>query len=113
VVYSEIEKLMNTLVNSQKSPGSRDSVKSDDPVKPALNDSVELTSEELEKYTADLRAPDPRPLFSSSKSKMFESIVDISIDWSNFQELKLILFSIEFGTKNTIRFSEVEKRRDC
>jgi hypothetical protein len=102
---------MNTLVNSRKSPDSRDSVKSEDPVKPALNDSVELTPEELKKYTSDLPSPDQRPQISSSKSKLFESIVDISIDWSNFQELKLILFSIEFGSKNTIRFSEVEKRR--
>lgn len=52
--------------------------------------------------TEDLR-------FDSIKSRQLESINDLNIGWDDFLDLKLILYSIEFGGKEKIHFTVLER----
>jgi hypothetical protein len=50
------------------------------------------------------------PEIHTAKSKIYDSLVDINIDWNNFQELKLILYSIDFLGGERLRYDQLERR---
>jgi hypothetical protein len=50
------------------------------------------------------------PPINTSKSKIYDSLIDINIDWNNFQELKLILYSIDFCGNEKLHYHQLEKR---
>lgn len=85
-----------------------------------LDDSIELDDGEANRYLDDedrlaIKASKTHlsqmETFATSKSKIIaESLIDIDIDWNNFQELKLILYSIDFYGQEFLPFKELEKR---
>ena len=117
VAFSEIEKMLNTLINKDDSfsDHSRGSQGNGKPMQPTLNESLELDPEEAVKYQDSICTTPIRDSTAQKsiggKSRIYESIVDIDIDWNNFQELKLILFSINFNGNEKLRFEELEKRK--
>lgn len=118
VDFSEIEKLLNTLINT-------DEDYCDDPedidggrIANKMADSFELDDLEakgfLEGDTDGQRTMVETvvPPINTSRSKIYDSLVDINIDWNNFQELKLILYSIDFCGYEKLPFDQLEKRMD-
>jgi hypothetical protein len=113
VAYSELEKLLNTLINDEDSFEEAQREFNTGGRHPALIHSIEMAPEEAAEYLEDDDSQVKKSISISStpgKSKIYESIVDIDIDWNNFQELKLILYSINFNGNEKLKFSELEKR---
>jgi hypothetical protein len=113
VAYSELEKLLNTLINDEDSFEEAQSEFNTGGRHPALIHSIEMAPEEAAEYLEEDDSQFKKSISISStpgKSKIYESIVDIDIDWNNFQELKLILYSINFNGNEKLKFSELEKR---
>lgn len=64
---------------------------------------------EDESYASPMRIAKV-PELSTAKSKIYDSLIDINIDWNNFQELKLILYSIDFLGAEKLRYEQLERR---
>lgn len=121
----ELEKLLNTLINADQEIEEEVIPPYDDEIpiaerKRRLDDSIELDDGEANRFLDDedrlaIKASKTRlsqmEAFATSKSKIIaESLIDIDIDWNNFQELKLILYSIDFYGQEFLPFKELEKR---
>lgn len=78
------------------------------------SDSEEREVEEFKNFKSYVEEKDDSlnqiPVLDYGREKVISSVQELNIGWNNFSDLKLILYSINFGGESEISVEQLKKR---
>lgn len=91
-----------------------DDYSDDDNLMDQGSDSEEREVEEFKNFKSYVEEKDDSlnqiPVLDYGREKVISSVQELNIGWNNFSDLKLILYSINFGGESEISVEQLKKR---